>query len=293
MFGYLSVHHRFLTCQMHQCYVNYYCGTCFALEHNYGQFSRFLLSNDVTLLGILLKCHLQAQAPRQFCFGKCREKHCRFHGGIWKQLASMNLLLVQEKLKDDRNDEHSLRALAGMVLLRRRFQKAERRYPRMADAIARGYVDMYALEKAGSRIRPIEDRFGEMMVETMASFRPLYQWEETYIRHISRWIYYIDALDDYEEDCRKGRFNALHEADARTYDAYVKKYMGIILEDIRYIYRDLEELAEQVPKEFPEQALLRSMIFHDIPLCTSYVLSGRKQIKGKMGSIWEGADRFS
>lgn len=293
MFGYLSVHHRFLTYRMHQCYVNYYCGTCFALEHNYGQLSRLLLSNDAALLGILLQCHPKAQEPRQFCFGKCREKHCLFHGGVWEQLASMNLLLVQEKLKDDRNDEHSLRALAGMALLRSRFQRAERRYPQMADAIARGYADMYALEQSGSRIRPIEERFGEMMVEAMGSFRQLVQWEETYIRHISRWIYYIDALDDYEEDCRKGRFNALLEADAKTYDAYVKAHMTTILEDIQYIYRDLEKLAEQLPGECPEQVLLRSLILHDIPLCTSYVLSGRKQIKGKMGSIWEGADRYS
>lgn len=108
MFGYLTMHHRFLTYRMHQCYVNYYCGICFALEHNFGQLSRLLLSNDVALLGILMECHPGSQEPRQLCFGKCREKHCRFHGGIWKQLAAMNLLLVQEKLKDDRNDDRSL-----------------------------------------------------------------------------------------------------------------------------------------------------------------------------------------
>ncbi|MGN0986311.1 MAG: DUF5685 family protein [Otoolea sp.] len=293
MFGYLTMHHRFLTYRMHQCYVNYYCGTCFALEHNFGQLSRLLLSNDVALLGILMECHPGSQEPRQLCFGKCREKHCRFHGGIWKQLAAMNLLLVQEKLKDDRNDDRSLRALAGMALLRGHFRKAEDKYPGMARAITQGYADMYTLEQAGSRIRPIEDRFAEMMVQAAGSFRFLEHWEELYIRHISRWVYYIDALDDYEADSRRGRFNALLEPDAETYDAYVKQYMTTIMDDLAYIYDDLEQLAELVPKDHPERALLRTMIFNDIPLRTSYVLSGRKQIRGKMGSIWEGADRYS
>lgn len=293
MFGYLSVHHRFLTFQMHRCYINYYCGLCFGLEHNYGQLRRFLLSNDASFLGILLECHPEAQQPRQLCFGNCRQKRCRFYGGPWDQLASMNLLLIREKLKDDKNDERSLRARAGMVLLGRDFQKAEKKYPVMADAIVRGYADMYALEQAGSGIRPIEERFGQMMVETMSSFGPVNAWQESYIRHISRWIYYIDAIDDYEEDFRKRRFNALHEADSETYQAYVKNHLKTILDDIGYIYRDLEYLAEQIPKDKPEYALLRAMILHDIPLRTAYVLSRRKAHKGKTGSIWEGADRYA
>lgn len=292
MFGYLAAHNRFLTYRMHRCYLSYYCGVCFALEHNFSQRSRMLLSNDVALLGLLIACHDDPLSPPQRCFGCRRQKRCRFRGGAWDRLAAVNLLLVQEKLKDDRNDDRSLKALVGMALLRGHFRKAEARFPDTAEAIARGYRDMYALEKAGSRIRPIEDRFAEMMLETIAGFRPLAPWEQQYIRHISRWVYYIDALDDYEEDARRGRFNALREPDAPTFQAYEQRHLATIADDIAYIYADLDALNAEMPADRPEHQLLRCMIFNDIPLRTSYVLNGRKLMKYRTGSIWEGSDRY-
>lgn len=293
MFGYLSMHSYFHSFKMHRCYANYYCGTCFGLEHNYGQFSRLLLSNDVSLLGILLKCHKNSLGDRYLCFGKCKEKHCLFYGGEWEQLAAINLLLINEKLKDDVNDERSLKAMFGMFLLSGRFKKAQKTFPKMAEAISRGYKEIYQLEKAGSGIRPIEECFADMMVNTMSECRDLEAWEIDYIRHISRWIYYIDALDDYEDDFRDGIFNALKKEDAPTLYEYTKKHMPIIMEDLQYIYRDLENILEKMPQVTTEDKLLKTLICDDIPLRTAKVLSGRKLNKLKIGSVWEGSNRTS
>ena len=291
MFGYLAMHSNFQTFKMHRCYANYYCGTCFALEHNYGQISRLLLSNDVSLLGILVKCHENPLKERYLCFGKCKEKHCIFHGGQWNQMAAINLLLINEKLKDDINDERSLKAVLGIFLLRRHFRKAESQFPQMARAISKGYEEMYKLERAGSGIRPIEECFADMMVNTLSECRKLEEWEVCYIRYISRWIYYIDALDDYEEDFKTGRFNALKKEDAPTMYDYTQKYMTTIIEDLQYIYRDLNKILERMPGQTTEDELLRTLICDDIPLRTAKVLSGRKLMKLKIGSVWEGSDR--
>lgn len=291
MFGYLTMHNRFQTFKMHRCYANYYCGTCFGLEHNFGQISRFLLSNDVALLGILMKCHEEPLRPRYLCYGKCKEKHCIFHGGMWSQMAAMNILLVNEKIKDDRNDEHSWKAFFARILLSGQIRRAQKRYPEMAKEIAQGYVQMYRLECEGSGVRPIEECFADMMVNTLSTCRKLQDWEVDYIRHISKWIYYIDALDDYEEDCQAGRFNSLKKEDAKTMDAYTRKYMHVIIDDIKYIYQDMDKLLEAMPQEKTEDFLLRTLICNDIPLRTAKVLSKRKMDKVKIGSIWEGSDR--
>lgn len=285
------MHSNFQTFQMHRCHANYYCGVCFGLEHNFGQLSRLLLSNDVSLLAIFMRCHDDPLRERYLCYGKCKEKHCRFHGGQWNRLAAINLLLVREKLKDDRNDEQSWKAALGMALLGGRIRKAEAQFPEMACQIARGYEEMYRLETAGSGVRPIEECFADMMVNTMTQFRPLEQWEERYIRCIARWVYYIDALDDYEEDFQAGRFNSLKKEDAPTRYDYVKKYIGVIAADLHYIYQDFNELLEMMPDSTPEDALLRTLICHDIPLRTARILNGQKLTKFKIGSIWEGSDR--
>lgn len=291
MFGYLAMHHFFQTYHMHRCYANYYCGTCFGLEHNYGQISRMLLSNDVSLLAILIGCHEKPLQERYRCFGACREKHCLFHGGKWNRMAAINILLVNEKLKDDINDEHSVKAGLGMLLLHHSIRKAEADFPQMAKAIENGYKEIYRLEQAGSGIRAIEESFADMMINTLTLCRTLEDWEILYIRYISRWIYYIDALDDYEEDFQKGRFNALKKADAPTMYVYTKKYISEISEDLQYIYRDLQSILEQMPEETTEHKLLRTLIRDDIPLRTAKVLSSKKYRKLKVGSVWEGSDR--
>lgn len=291
MFGYLAMHSFFQTFHMHRCYANYYCGTCFGLEHNYGQISRMLLSNDVSLLAILIKCHKDSLKERYRCFGKCKEKHCVFHGGSWNQMAAINLLLVNEKLKDDINDEYSAKAVLGKFLLHNKIRKATLEFPEMAKAIENGYKEIYRLEKAGSGIRAIEECFADMMVNTLLKCRPLEEWEIRYIRYISKWIYYIDALDDYEEDFRKGRFNALKKADAPTMYDYTQKYTFVIAEDLQYIYQDLQTILEQMPGQSTEHKLLHTLICDDIPLRTAKVLSGRRYKKIKIGSVWEGSDK--
>lgn len=290
MFGYLSMQSSFQTYKMYRGYRNYYCGTCFGLEKNYGQLSRFLLSNDVALLAIATGCHETPLQERYACFGKCKEKKCVFGGGKWDRMGAINLLLVQEKLKDDRNDDKSLLALLGMLVLGRKFRKAEKHFPKMAEAIAAGYREMYRLEQAGSGIRPIEDAFADMMTNTISSFYEPKEWEITFICGISKWVYYIDALDDYEKDYKKQTFNALKKEDAPTHYEYTRKYMQVIIDDLKYIYDDIAAAVEQIPGDSVEHGLLQSLLVNDIPYRTAQVLSGRKMTKCKIGSVWEGSE---
>ena len=69
--------------------------------------------------------------------------------------------------------------------------------------------DIYVLEQQNSGVREIEECFADMMEHTMSACRALKEWERRYIRCISKWIYYIDALDDYEEDFKEKKFNPL------------------------------------------------------------------------------------
>jgi hypothetical protein len=276
---------------MHRVYTNYYCGVCFGLENHFGQLSRFLLSNDVAVLAILLKCHNSPMMKRFHCSGDHKKKCCMFCEEQWNRVAAINLLLVNEKLKDDINDERSIKAKLGKVVLNKRIQKAIDSYPQMADAIAAGYVEMYRLETEKSGIRPIEEAFADMMINAISDVRSLEEWEVLFIRYISRWIYYMDALDDYEDDWKKGRSNALRKEDAPDFYTYTQKYMEEISSDLRYIYRDLGTILEQMPKDTTENSLIFTLAGSDIPYTTARVLSGRRLSKLKIGSIWEGTEK--
>lgn len=292
MFGYLTMQRQLMTWKMQRCYRNYYCGTCFGLEFNYGQVSRLLLSYDVALLGIVLQCHQAPLKDREPCFGQCRECRVRFRGGVWEQMGAVNLLLVNEKLKDDINDDHSLKAHAGKLLLGRKIRRAQKRYPDMAYAIEKGYRDIYALEQQNSGVREIEECFADMMEHTMSECGALEEWERRYIRCISKWIYYIDALDDYENDYKEKKFNPLKREDAETFYEYSRRYILTIGEDLQYLYEDIAEVHRMLPAHSTEEKLLAHLLTSGIPATTARILSGRKQLKLKLGSVWEQAGRL-
>ncbi len=292
MFGYLTMQRQFMTWKMQRCYRNYYCGTCFGLEFHYGQVSRLLLSYDVALLGIVLQCHADPLMEREPCFGQCRECRSLFCQSIWGQMGAVNLLLVNEKLKDDINDDRSLKAYAGKLLLARKIRRAQKRYPDMARAIEKGYGDIYVLEQQNSGVREIEECFADMMEHTMSACRALKEWERRYIRCISKWIYYIDALDDYEEDFKEKKFNPLKKEDAETFYEYSRRYILTIGEDLRHLYEEIAAVHKMLPVHSTEERLLAHLLTAGIPATTARILSGRKQLKLKLGSIWEQAGRL-
>lgn len=287
MFGYLTMQRRFMTWQMTRAYKNYYCGTCFALQYGYGQVSRFLLSYDVALLGILARCHENPLRDCYHCHGDRDEKSCHFSKERWNQLAALNILLVNEKLKDDINDDHSLKAGLVQFLLSSKIQRTQNRYPQMAEAVAKGYEDIYELEKRKSGVRKIGECFADMMESAMSACTPLKEWEIQYLRGISRWIYYIDALEDYEKDWKEKKFNPLRREDAPTFYEYLRCYMNTVYSDLQSLYEPIMKVLETMPKETVEDRLLISMIRDNIPYTTSRILSGKRLRKIKVGSVWE------
>lgn len=289
MFGYTMMYQKFETNKMHRCYKNYYCGICFGLEQSYGQMCRFLLSYDVTLAALILGCHPRPLQKKYACLGECKEKKCIFGKENWKQIAAISILLVNEKIKDDINDDHSFRARVGKIILKGKIRKAQKAYQGIEAAISKGYGAMYVLEQQHSSIREIEDSFAEMMVNTLAECKPLTDWEQKYIRCVARWIYYIDALDDYEKDFREKKFNALKMADADTLDLYTKKYLAVIVSDLHHVYRDIPELTETVEKDSTEKELLLTFIKNSMALTTLRVITGTAIQKFKSGSVWDGA----
>lgn len=276
------------TWKMYRCYKNYYCGTCFALEHNYGHTSRLLLSYDITLVALILMCHPKPLQDKYNCFGQCSEKRCVFCDDVWKQVAAMNILLVNEKLKDDINDDGSIKAKLVKIVLDGKIRKAEREYPDMADKITKGYEEMYILEKQNSDIHQIEDRFALMMVNALDVCKPLTEWEKKYISCVAKWIYYIDALDDYEKDFKKRKFNALKKENADTLYTYIQNYLPEIVSDLDYIYQDIPKLLQSSEEDMIERKILLTMIKYNMVLTTSKVISKSSVRKVKAGSVWGG-----
>lgn len=255
-------------------YKNYYCGLCFALEVHYGQLSRMLLSYDVTILAIALHAHECPTCDRLSCVGGRATKKKMFQSETWKKIAAINILMAAENLRDDIDDEGSWKASAARWLFGRVIKKAQKDFPLIAETIHVNYRNIQLAEREEKDVLQIGDCFGQMMVATVDSAFSVPQNVREYAREISRWMYFVDALDDYDEDIAKKRFNPLH--DGSSFREYVNKNYTKIQSIIASLCEHHPRLLTEFRDDSAESAILRSVLTNTIPSVTSMALLNAK-----------------
>lgn len=288
MFGYFRFLSQYSDYKSQSVYKNYYCGLCFALEQHYGQLSRMLLSYDVTVLALALHAHGEPECERLKCYG-CKDcKKTLFQDETWKKLAAVNILLAAEKLRDDKEDEGSFKAKLGLWCFGSVVKKAKADYPALDEVIHKGYRKIQALERENKSVLEIGHSFGELMSGIVTTGFDAPAVMVSYVYEIARWLYFIDALDDYDEDLEKGRFNPIARKELPFKD-YVNTQSKELRSLIRNLWEKHGELLRDMNDGSIENDILRSILTNSIPAVTSLVLNGREiptLLHFKSGTVW-------
>jgi hypothetical protein len=276
--------------QIQKAYKNYYCGMCFAMQHNYGQLSRFLISYDLMLIGLLMKSHEQPDNDKLRCFGQKGKKQ-QFANENWKKVAAINLLLTAGQLRDNIEDENSLIAKLFFRIFAKKIKKAQRAFPEVSDHITVGYDKMLSGEKANKSVIEISAEFSALMENVyrcIHSDNGASEVKIAYIRAVAGWLYFIDQLDDYDKDIKKGRMNPLTKNDVTGSD-YIDKHFAEVLGLIRHYYQDIRDVERRLPKECVEDQILLNILLSTIPSMTAKVLNRSKPPKlqhFRDGTVW-------
>lgn len=271
MFGYLKINTKYCNKELQKAYKNYYCGLCFSLEKHYGSMARFLVNYDVTLLAIVLHCHKSSQIKRLPCLGQKKKKEELFFDDIWEKLAAITILLAAEKMNDDINDEASISAFIGRLLFKRQINNAKIGNPELYTIISDGYRKITIDEKENKSAIDIGNRFADMMCELVKLLDNLNDSTLLYVNFISNWLYYIDALDDYDEDIKKKRFNPLVIKSVK-FKKYIDEYYTTVQKDLQNIFSDFKTLKNSLEDSSIENQLLLNVICDTIPTITYNIL---------------------
>lgn len=220
MFGYVLVDKPALRIREYDYYKATYCGLCHAMGKCTGCISRLTLSYDMTFF-VLLRESIEGVEV------SIEKKRCIRHPfrkiptvAINRQLeysAYAGGILTSQKLLDDINDEKGARRALAQ-LLRAIFSGAEKRsdraHPLVAGFVAEGLARLSEIEKRrDASIDEPADIFGEMMARLLSydldGERRLIAYNVG--RRLGRWIYIVDAFDDYERDAKSGSYNPFVE----------------------------------------------------------------------------------
>lgn len=224
MFGYIRLNKPESKLREYEYYRAIYCGLCRALGKCTGQCTRMMLSYDMTFM-TAVRLTLEGIRPT-LEKGRCpvhpirrrlmaKPKKGSDEARVFSLCACATVLLSYHKIRDDMADERGGRRFCARILnwivrpLRRRASKG---YKPLENAIKEQLLALSQWEKEGgaSMDRPAEI-FGELLASVLS-----YGLEGTPARlardigfHIGKWVYLVDAIDDYCEDVGLGRYNPL------------------------------------------------------------------------------------
>lgn len=215
MFGYLVANLEDATEEEKARYRQLYCGLCRALGERCSQRCRMALTYDMVFLVLLHSSLYEPMEDRG-------EKRCLPHplasqafsrSRFVDYAADVTVALAYHKCDDDWRDDRRATAYVGRAALARAYWRVRERLPRQCAAIE---GELAAIDELEHAEHPSPDeaarRFGRLMGELFAVEEDC--WSETLWNigfHLGRFIYLMDAVCDFKQDQRRGRFNPLKD----------------------------------------------------------------------------------
>lgn len=290
MFGYIKPHKPILLVRDYEIYKDVYCSLCKQLGKDYGILARFTLSYDCTFYA-LFEMALKGECP-QFKKGRCTfnpTKRCNYCVGGKDALsasAALSVITVYYKLCDDIKDsgffKRMLYKLAKPIAGRWR-KKAAKNYPQADNILKAMTQSQWQTEQntacgIDASAMPTAHMMSQLM-QQMASTDIQKKVFGEFGFYLGKWVYLIDAADDYSDDLLKGGFNpfVIRLKDKNFSDSQRSTYMNGILNEnaakltAAYNLIDLKIFSE----------IIDNVVYHGIGQMQKQVIFDKDKVKIK------------
>lgn len=217
MFGYVKPLIPELKVRENELYRATYCGLCRTMGKTTGCLSKLTLNYDFTYLA-LVRYVLEGRGAT------VKMRRCPVHplkkrpmlepDDTLRYCARASVILTRLKLQDNVNDSHGFAKLKARIasLMRLFLKKTDKELLPLEARVGELIDELSAKEKEKcDSIDTVADIFGKILTE-IASFGLdgiSKRIAEDVGYHLGKWIYVMDACDDYEDDKKTGSYNPL------------------------------------------------------------------------------------
>lgn len=271
MYGYLKPYSVNASTEVRRRYKQYYCSLCHALWKNYGQMSRLIVSYDITFIAVLLDQFFTLPDGKISCLKKSQTPQSEEN---WKKLAAMSIMMVASKIEDDILDEKSTKARIAKAILGKTIKKVKADFPKAYDTMLVYMKVFNQRESTKANVYILSDCFADVIIRTLQElFSNISLMNISILRHVSRWVYFIDAVDDLDQDLKEGKMNPFADiADSKhnlicQHDGYIGSFID----------KCAKELLESTKTDFDsatlEHKVIANIIDGTIPEVTYKVFS--------------------
>ena len=279
MFGYIRTDTPYLYIKDQTLYQALYCGVCKGIGKTCGHAARMGLSYDVTFLSALLHnlAGVDIRVETQHCLTHCiRTKKMAVVDELSMQLGALNTALVYYKYTDDIQDGDKGRG--KRLWFAHGFKKMKRKYPEIEKIVRENLAKQEQIEK--QRLDSI-DRSADATANMLRAFSVYVLKEkstedtEKLFYAIGKWIYLIDALDDYDKDVKKGAYNPFVQYyRAPSKQTLMRSEQG---KEVQYVFNalffDIREGLSKVKFHF-NRDLTDNILLRGLPKTTGEIMRG-------------------
>lgn len=216
MFGYVKTDLPYMYMKDVTLYKAMYCGLCKGIGCACGTKGRLVLNYDLTFLSVLAHnlMGIDVKIEKQHCvIHHIKKRQVAVPDELTERIGALNVILAYHKLNDDVLD--SGKGKTARKFFRSSYKKAKKKEPEFDKIVEKRYADLVAYEKTGGDSVDISaDPFGNMMAEVMKVLlgEKCTQNVSELAYELGKWIYLIDALDDFDKDKKKNNFNVFVNA---------------------------------------------------------------------------------
>ena len=216
MFGYVKSDYANLYVRDTVLYKAMYCGLCKSIGATCGQKARFVLNYDLAFLSVWLHNVMGVDIV-------VNKEHCVVHpivkkpianvDELSKRIASLNVILAHYKIEDSIIDKDGGRIKKSFF--KSSYKKARALEPKLDEIVKNRYQELRQLEiKNVDSIDLVADPFGNMLKDVVKVLTGEEFNEDIgeIAYNLGKWIYLIDAIDDYDKDLKKKSFNVFVNA---------------------------------------------------------------------------------
>ena len=280
MFGYININQKELSEENKKIYQSYYCGLCQKLKTNCGAKGQMLLSYDLTFLIVLLTglYELENTESEFTCPLHPTKKRMAFINEATGYAADMNLILAYQNMLDDWKDEKSYTKKAFVKILDKDYTRIESKYPRQVAAVAEFMRKTEEAEKRKeTNLDLVAGLTGEMLGEIMCWRED--EWQEemrTLGFYMGKFIYLMDAYEDYDSDQKKKCYNPLlymEKESGQEFDTFCKLLLTSMMSECA---RSFERLPILMHAD-----ILRNILYSGVWSKYEYLQLKKKKIEEK------------
>ena len=282
MFGYVKTDIPNMYVKDTVLYKAMYCGLCKGIGKCCGNKGRLVLNYDLTFLSVLLHnlCDLDVKITRQRCIiHHIRKRPVAIPDSLTDRIAALNVILAYHKLNDDVVDNNKGRAKRSFF--KSCYKKAKKHEPNLDSIVKNRYDELLKYEKMGcNSVDMSADPFGNMMKEVVRELIGEEKFTEQVgelAYNLGKWIYLIDALDDFDKDIKGNNFNVFVNA----YNDVADKKTLIQLKQSELIFifgtllNDIERLSKELKYKFNHDLTDNVFIF-GLKMETKRIMENKK-----------------